>query len=146
MPKFRGCAWPRNPNIWVVVRLPAFKQGYKIILFVKTEIPRLRMAPKSKYLGFSNISDFWKRLKMNSFRKNRFWGYFCSPLGPHGFPVFFLGFYSFFPNFYMFFPNFLYVFPEFWHGSNDPGMAHIFFLLSQKSKVAHGPEIQIFGF
>ena len=27
MPKFQGCAWPRNPNIWVLVRLPAFKKG-----------------------------------------------------------------------------------------------------------------------
>ena len=45
-----------------------------------------------------------------------------------GFSLVFLGFYRFFPNFYVFFSKKLYVFPEIWHGSNDPGMAHIFFV------------------
>merc|ERR1712115_26987 len=35
MSKFQGCAWPRNPNIWVLVRLAAFKKGYKMICFRK---------------------------------------------------------------------------------------------------------------
>ena len=84
MPKFQGCAWPRNPSIWVLVRFPIFEKGNKLILFVKTEIPRLRMAPKSKYLVKKRLIR--TSSKINSFRKKLILGYFCSPMGPHGAP------------------------------------------------------------
>ena len=36
MPKFQGCAWPRNPNFWVLVRLTAFEKGLKNAFLVKS--------------------------------------------------------------------------------------------------------------